>query len=911
MRRFLGLHAVGAVLFRKESVLRQAWRRCLLLCLLLPGLLSPARAQLHGAGTVAAWGYNAYGQASVPADLTDVTAVAAGYLHTVALKADGTVVAWGPVGNGQATVPAGLTGVTAIAAGYFHTLALKSDGTVAAWGYNAYGQASAPAGLTDVTAISAGYGHSVALKSDGTVFVWGDDSQGQTDVPAGLTSVTAIAAGYFHTLALKSDGTVVAWGRNYEGQTDVPTGLTGVRAIAGGGNFSMALKSDGTVVAWGDGSYGLTSVPAGLTGVTAIAAGGIDAIALKSDGTIVVWGDNTYGELNLPSGLTSMTAIAGGAFHILAVQADQTRVAVWGDYFGGSYQGEPGLAGLKSLHGVTAISARVENKIARIADGTVFTWGYAPQAPAGLSGVAAVAAGWTHMAALKADGTVAAWGESHTGLAAVPPGLNGVIAIGAGDGFTVALKADGTVVAWGGDPDGNTNVPAGLSGVTAIAVGELQVVARKSDGTAVAWGYDGNGQTDVPAGMTNVTALAADKEATAALYCDQLPTANPDQFHTREDVAVSGNVLTNDTDPEKDALTAVLDSAPAQGTLVFAPDGSFTYTPAPHFYGRVTFTYRDFDGFAYGAETIATITVAHVNHAPIANAGSDQTVAVPHDGSPATDTASVTLDGSASSDPDSDPLTYVWTDQNSQVVATTAIATLDLTPGNDTFTLTVTDPAGLTNSQSVHVTVNPEPDQPPVADGSSSSPVTVPHDGDPATNTVALTLDGSASSDPDGDSLTYQWTQGGTVLGSTATLQVNEPAGDYTFTLTVTDPYGASSSASVPVHVDPEPDSPPALSVPSSVQADAGSPVTFQAFATDPDGDSLTYSLVSPPAWASINPGTGVVTLAPPAGTSGSFTVTVQATDPYGASDQKSLSVSVGPFLFRGASGSIINGFAL
>src|ERR1035437_102550 len=47
----------------------------------------------------------------------------------------GTVVAWGRNVEGQTNVPAGLSGVvTAIAAGYYHTVALKTNGTVGAWG---------------------------------------------------------------------------------------------------------------------------------------------------------------------------------------------------------------------------------------------------------------------------------------------------------------------------------------------------------------------------------------------------------------------------------------------------------------------------------------------------------------------------------------------------------------------------------------------------------------------------------------------------------------------------------------------------------------------------------------------------------------------------------------------------------
>src|SRR5262249_38512002 len=82
------------------------------------------------------------------------------------------------------------------------------------------------------------------------------------------------------------------------------------------------------------------------------------------------------------------------------------------------------------------------------------------------------------------------------------------------------------------------------------------------------------------------------------------------------------------------------------------------------------------------------------NRAPVADAGPDQTVTVPHDGDPITNTAAVPLDGSASSDPDGDALTYQWTDQSSNVVGTTATPTVNLTPGTYTYTLTVTNAYG-------------------------------------------------------------------------------------------------------------------------------------------------------------------------------------------------------------------------
>ena len=77
-------------------------------------------------GSVLAWGLNDHGQATVPlAAQNGVTAIAAGGSHTLALKTNGSVVARGNNGRGQTTVPEGLSGVTAIAAGYDCSVALR------------------------------------------------------------------------------------------------------------------------------------------------------------------------------------------------------------------------------------------------------------------------------------------------------------------------------------------------------------------------------------------------------------------------------------------------------------------------------------------------------------------------------------------------------------------------------------------------------------------------------------------------------------------------------------------------------------------------------------------------------------------------------------------------------------------
>jgi alpha-tubulin suppressor-like RCC1 family protein len=484
------------------------------------------------AGTVVAWG-----DVEMPyvAPGTRFATIAAGSLHSLAIKSDGTVVAWGNDSGGQSAVPAGLSNVIAIAGGGYglpsHSLALKSDGTIVAWGdnYNG-GQGTVPLGLSGVIGVSAGSQHNLALKSDGTAFAWGDNTRGQTNIPVGLGGVVAIAAGGYHNLALKSDGTVVAWGAN---SSDMPAGLNGVIAVAAGYLHSLALKSDGTVVAWGGGnSSGEISVPTGLKGVTAIAAKGYHSLALKSDGTVVPWGENSYGEADVPAGLSNVIAIAAGEEHSLALKSDGTVVA-WGgnDY---SQTMVPGtLAGVIALASGGWMSG---HHLALKADGTVVAWGriscqFASPAPTNLSGVTSLAVGECHGLALKYDGTVVGWGDSSDG-GTVPGGLSNVLAVGAGGWHSLAVRSDHTVVAWGSDRDeadnfaGQSTVPPALSGVTAVAGGEFHSLALKSDGTVVAWGsnndYSGQyaGQSVVPAGLSGVLAIAAGGFHSLALKSD-------------------------------------------------------------------------------------------------------------------------------------------------------------------------------------------------------------------------------------------------------------------------------------------------------------------------------------------------------------------------------------------------------
>jgi hypothetical protein len=253
-----------------------------------------------------------------------VVPLAMGVIAPARAETTYTVTGWGKNNSGEATIPANLTDVVAIAAGGAHSLALKGDGTVVAWGWNGYGQTDVPSGLTGVVAISAGREYSLALKSDGTVVGWGSNSNGQTSIPSGLTNIVAISAGFRHSLALKGDGTVVGWGDNSSGEITIPSGLTNVIAIAAGAHYSLALKSDGTIAGWGLQSMGLSPIPSNATDVVAIAAGLYHNLLLKGDGTVVAWGfPSGYGENTTPPGLTGVVAIASGhQFNLVLVSAD-------------------------------------------------------------------------------------------------------------------------------------------------------------------------------------------------------------------------------------------------------------------------------------------------------------------------------------------------------------------------------------------------------------------------------------------------------------------------------------------------------------------------------------------------------------------------------------------------------------
>ncbi|WP_157909113.1 Ig-like domain-containing protein [Capnocytophaga sp. H2931] len=100
-----------------------------------------------------------------------------------------------------------------------------------------------------------------------------------------------------------------------------------------------------------------------------------------------------------------------------------------------------------------------------------------------------------------------------------------------------------------------------------------------------------------------------------------ITVANDDAYNTDVNVAVVGNVLNNDTDPEGDTVTTTVVTTPSNGTLSLSTDGTFTYTPTTNFVGTDSFTYRVCDSGTPQAcdEATVYITVKGVVATPTAN----------------------------------------------------------------------------------------------------------------------------------------------------------------------------------------------------------------------------------------------------------------------------------------------------
>ena len=272
------------------------------------------------------------------------------------------------------------------------------------------------------------------------------------------------------------------------------------------------------------------------------------------------------------------------------------------------------------------------------------------------------------------------------------------------------------------------------------------------------------------------------------------------------------------------------DPAAAKPTFT-APNRASNYS--------LTFGLTVNDGTADSGQDTVMVEVSAVNDPPKANAGPDQE-AVSGD--------AVTLAGSGT-DPEGEKLSYAWTHREGRpkvelTDADKAAATFTapaVTAGTVLrFRLTVRDPHGGRARDGVAVTVQPSNLAPTANAGSNRS----------VDEGATVTLDGSGSSDPDDDALTYLWTapDGVTLSDASAaspTFTAPDRIADYslTFSLTVNDGELDSYPDTVTVSVSADDDPPDARAGRNRTVA-GGEAVTLSGSGTDPEGGTLTYEWI-------------------------------------------------------------------
>lgn len=322
------------------------------------------------------------------------------------------------------------------------------------------------------------------------------------------------------------------------------------------------------------------------------------------------------------------------------------------------------------------------------------------------------------------------------------------------------------------------------------------------------------------------------------------PTAqagNPQSVVSGTTVTLNGSAST-DTNGDRLTYLWTLVSKPSGSAATLSSSTAVTPTVATDVAGSYVFSLVVNDGQMSSAASTVNVTAAIANAAPVANAGTAQNV---------TTGTLVTLDGSASSDANGDALTYAWVLTSQPFGNTAAFAsansarptfTADIA-GSYVATLTVSD--GTLSSSAVPVTV--------VATVANAAPVANAGAAQSVSTGTLVTLDGSVSSDANGDPLTYNWTLTSKPAGSAAIL--NSPtsarptfsadrAGTYVASLIVTDGRLSSVSRTVTVTAAVA-NAAPVANAGAAQNVTAGSLITLDGSASsDANGDPLTYNWV-------------------------------------------------------------------
>ncbi len=215
-----------------------------------------------------------------------------------------------------------------------------------------------------------------------------------------------------------------------------------------------------------------------------------------------------------------------------------------------------------------------------------------------------------------------------------------------------------------------------------------------------------------------------------------------------------------------------------------------------------------------------TVIVEVKNQPPIADAGDDRVI-LP-------DTY-IKLDASGSSDPDGEIESYKWVEDGVELSTRKSFNKI-FDAGRHEITLRVTDDDGDTGEDTLEILVNCAP----IADAGPDMPVP---------EGTLVHFNASNSSDPDGNTLYYEWKEDGVgILNLAQSFDMVLPIGTHSIVLTVTDGYGATATDRVVIEVTAVDQKPPIADAGSDQAVLVGTAVVLDASgSTDPDGEIVKY----------------------------------------------------------------------
>jgi len=427
-----------------------------------------------------------------------------------------------------------------------------------------------------------------------------------------------------------------------------------------------------------------------------------------------------------------------------------------------------------------------------------------------------------------------------------------------------------------GPYNGTVNVPLTFDGSA----------STDADGTIASYSWDfGDGGSDtgvspthiyITDGTFNVALTVTDNagdigtDATMAVIGlgNQPPVADANGPYTGiVNVALTFDA-TASSDPDGTIASYSWDFG--DGSTGTGPTPTHTYTAVGTY--NVTLTVTDDAGATDSVGTTADIAPAVVNQPPVADANG------PYSG---TAGVAILFDGTASSDADGTIVSYSWAFGDGTTGTGASSSHIYGADGNYTVTLTVTDDQGATDSTTTTASIGAV-NQPPVSNPNG------PYSG---TVDVPVMFDGTASNDPDGSIVSYNWNFGDGNTGSTASpSHVYTVDGTFNISLIVTDDAGATDTASTTASIGLG-NMPPVADPSGPYNGTVGVPVMFDGTgSTDPDGTIVSYS------W---DFGDGSVGTGPTPNhtyvTQGTYNVTLQVADDTGATDSAMTTATVVP----------------